>query len=48
MMDNGLREYAETIASGIWPSLDVLPNIEKQQTGKPRKEESFSFKTDIQ
>ncbi|MDA7949092.1 MAG: metallophosphatase family protein [Hyphomicrobiaceae bacterium] len=28
-------EYAETLSSGVWPSLDVLPDVEKQSTGKP-------------
>lgn len=27
------REYAEALGTGVWPSLDVLPESEKQQTG---------------
>lgn len=27
------REYANALTTGLWPSLDILPDIEKQQTG---------------
>lgn len=33
MNDAGLKEYAQTITTGLWPSLDVLPEEEKQKTG---------------
>ncbi|MEM8743267.1 MAG: metallophosphoesterase family protein, partial [Pseudomonadota bacterium] len=28
-------EYAETLSSGLWPSLDVLPDMERRATGEP-------------
>ncbi|WP_211827328.1 metallophosphoesterase family protein [Kistimonas asteriae] len=31
-MDNG---YAKALATGLWPSLDVLPNVERKQQGIP-------------
>ena len=31
----GMREYAETLQSGLWPSLDILPAAEREATGKP-------------
>jgi predicted phosphodiesterase len=31
----GLQNYTDTITSGIWPSMDVLPPEEKLQQGKP-------------
>ncbi len=39
-MDN---DYAKALTTGIWPSNDVLPIIEKQQQGIPRKTETFTF-----
>jgi predicted phosphodiesterase len=29
----GLKDYADTITSGLWPSMDVLPDDERQQQG---------------
>lgn len=29
------REYAQALRTGVWPSLDILPDFEKQQTGTP-------------
>ncbi len=43
MIANGLKEYAQTIQTGLWPSLDVLPEVERHQTGIKRAEESFSI-----
>ncbi len=31
----GMREYADALASGLWPSLDILPPAERAQTGLP-------------
>jgi predicted phosphodiesterase len=40
----GLPEsYLEALASGIWPSVDVLPNRERQETGRPIGEASTSW-----
>lgn len=33
MLDAGLDDYADCIASGRWPSLDVLPDEEKSRQG---------------
>ncbi len=36
MIEAGVcTEYAETLSSGVWPSLDVLPEAERQAAGKP-------------
>lgn len=36
MLRAGLcRDYADTLRSGLWPSLDVLPEPERKQTGAP-------------
>lgn len=36
MLKAGLcRDYAETLRTGLWPSLDVLPRPERKQTGAP-------------
>lgn len=31
----GMEEYGESLASGLWPSMDVLPDAERGQRGKP-------------
>ncbi len=31
----GMPEYGEALTSGLWPSRDILPQWEKQQTGRP-------------
>ncbi len=31
----GMREYADALASGLWPSLDILPAAERARTGQP-------------
>ena len=31
----GMPEYGAALASGIWPSLDILPESERQQSGQP-------------
>ena len=33
--DAGMREYGAALASGIWPSMDVLPEAERAQQGQP-------------
>jgi predicted phosphodiesterase len=43
MMDNGLNEYAKTIQTGLWPSTDILPEIEKAQTGAPLNEKTIEI-----
>ena len=35
MIECGLQGYAETLRSGLWPSLDVLPAAERDATGRP-------------
>lgn len=36
MMRAGIcREYADALKSGVWPSLDVLPQAERRATGMP-------------
>jgi hypothetical protein len=36
MREHGLdNDYARALQSGLWPSLDVLPDTEKQQRGQP-------------
>lgn len=43
MTDNGLTEYAKTVENGLWPSLDILPQQEKEITGIAREEETIFF-----
>jgi len=31
----GMVEYAQALDDGLWPSMDVLPEVERQQQGKP-------------
>ena len=31
----GMGEYGEALASGLWPSMDILPEAERAQRGKP-------------
>lgn len=33
MIENKLDEYAETLITGNWPSMDILPRIEQSQQG---------------
>ena len=33
--ETGLGAYAQTLETGLWPSLDVLPESERHQTGTP-------------
>ena len=36
MLNAGIcTEYTETLSSGLWPSLDVLPDAERQRAGNP-------------
>ena len=40
MAERGLKTgYAECLQSGLWPSLDVLPNEERAATGRPLSEQ---------
>ena len=34
-MAAGMREYGEALGTGLWPSIDILPESEAQQTGQP-------------
>ena len=34
-MAAGMREYGEALGTGLWPSIDILPETEAQQTGQP-------------
>lgn len=38
----GMSEYARALASGLWPSMDVLPEIERQQMGERLRVEPLS------
>lgn len=44
-MDNaGLpHDYRDALASGIWPSIDILPEVEKTQAAQPVELASLSF-----
>lgn len=45
MQQNQLpKEYATALKTGLWPSLDVLPEAEKSQTGVSLKESVHSWK----
>lgn len=33
--ETGLDAYARTLETGLWPSLDILPETERRQTGTP-------------
>ena len=33
--ETGLSAYAQTLETGLWPSLDILPDIERNQAGTP-------------
>jgi predicted phosphodiesterase len=37
------KEYAESLTSGLWPSWDVLPQIEAEQTGVRLQEHSVEW-----
>ena len=34
MREAGLHSYAQTLQTGLWPSMDVLPDVERLQQGK--------------
>ncbi|WP_455206574.1 metallophosphoesterase family protein [Kaarinaea lacus] len=40
---NVVPEYADTLCHGIWPSNDILPNVEKAQQGRPIIPEKLSI-----
>jgi predicted phosphodiesterase len=31
----GMQEYGQALVSGLWPSIDILPETEARQTGQP-------------
>jgi predicted phosphodiesterase len=37
----GMGAYGNALADGLWPSIDILPAVEAQQTGKPLNLESL-------
>ena len=39
----GMVEYAQALADGLWPSLDVLPDWERQQQGRLFQPESLAL-----
>ena len=41
MIQAGLSEYADTLQTGIWPSDDILPSLEKSRQGIPIAEKKF-------
>lgn len=41
--DAGMVEYAQALADGLWPSLDVLPEWEKQQQGRRLEPEPLAL-----
>lgn len=44
MMAKGLASsYSDALTTGLWPSLDVLPSVEKEQTGRKRNLTAFSL-----
>ncbi len=44
MSENGLKNgYQQALSSGLWPSLDVLPEAEKQQTGQALQPAAMTF-----
>ena len=44
----GMGAYARTLETGLWPSLDILPDAERKQTGVPIKSDEFLIKTAAQ
>ena len=44
MLDNGLADYAESIRSGVWPSMDVLPEQEREQVRRALVIEPVEFR----
>ena len=45
MVDAGLANgYAEALTSGLWPSLDVLPEAERAATGRPLPAQRLLFR----
>lgn len=43
MLEKGLTDYAETVQSGLWPSMDVLPHEERLLAGQMLEVESSVF-----
>lgn len=48
MRANGLGAYAETLITGIYPTLDSLPETEKAQTGKPLRKQALSLSQSLE
>jgi predicted phosphodiesterase len=44
MVENGLSDYAQAVQSGLWPSMDVLPEAERGQVGHALEIESMVFR----
>ena len=34
-MAAGMRAYGQALVDGLWPSIDILPEVERRQTGQP-------------
>jgi len=41
---NLARAYSETLINGLWPNMDVLPEVERQQAGQPIKPETHTWR----
>jgi len=39
----GMREYAQALGDGLWPSLDVLPEVERRQQGVRLQPQSLTM-----
>ncbi len=39
----GMREYGQALEDGLWPSMDVLPDAERAQRGRPLDLPSIEF-----
>jgi predicted phosphodiesterase len=42
----GMEAYANALIDGLWPTLDILPAIEREQRGKPLKPSTISIELD--
>ena len=43
----GMVEYGEALASGLWPSMDVLPAVERLQRGQPLDLPPLQIRPDV-
>ncbi len=46
MQSAGLMAYASCIKSGLWPTMDILPDSERSQQGIPLQPEDMIFSID--